>query len=113
MLMRDLRELEEIPENLRQRFEVWRGASFVWKQWDRQHENWTHDHCDACFACICDYRERFPEWKQAHEERGCYRHAYSSERDKGVYIWVCRNCFKRLKSEFGWTEVEGHSQSAG
>ena len=45
----------------------------------------------------------FPDWKQAHEERGCYRHAYYTEREKGVYLWVCRTCFKRLQAEFGWT----------
>jgi hypothetical protein len=99
--MHDLREVENVDEWLT-RFAPFRGAVFVWKQWDRPHEGWTHDHCWSCFACVCDHRERFPEWKQAHEERGCYRHAYYTELKPGVYLWVCRTCFKRLKSEMNW-----------
>lgn len=101
--MRDLRELDEIPGILKRRFEIWRGYIFAWKQWDRPHEGWTHDHCDACFACICDHRERFPEWKQSHEERGCYHHAYYAEHEGGGYLWICRTCFKRLKDDFDWS----------
>lgn len=105
--MRDLRELDEIPARLQNAFECWRNASFAWSKWERPHDDWTHDHCESCFACICDHRERFPNLKQAHEERGCYRHAYYAERrneqEKTVYLWVCRNCFKRLKDSFGWT----------
>src|SRR5580692_9026930 len=101
--IRDLRELETLPEHLVGRFEFWRGAAFGWKQWDRPHENWTHDHCDACFACICDHRERFPYFTQDHEERGCYRHAYYAKHENGGYLWVCRTCFKRLKDQFDWT----------
>jgi len=100
---RDLRELEEIPDRWRTGYESWRSASFVWKEWNRPHEEWTHDHCWFCFACICDHRARYPEFKQSHEERGCYRHAYYTEEKPGVYLWVCRNCFKRLRAEFGWT----------
>ncbi len=100
---RDLRDLQEIPDHVRTGFDTWRGAAFVWKQWDRPNENWTHDHCWFCSACICDHRTRFPEWKSAHEERGCYRHAYYAEQKRDVYLWVCRNCFKRLRAEFGWT----------
>jgi hypothetical protein len=98
----DLRELKDIPERFKDRFGFWRDSSFVWKRWDRPNENWTHDHCSSCFACICDHRERFPEWKQAQEERGCYRHAYYTVREGSGSLWICRNCFKRLKSEFNW-----------
>lgn len=99
--MRDLRELAEIPERWSKGLEFWRNASFVWKRWDKYRENWTHDHCEFCLACICNHRDRFPEWKTAHEERGCYRHAYYAERER-VYLWVCRTCFKRMQAELAW-----------
>jgi hypothetical protein len=101
--MRDLREFDTLPRDWPELLKFWSGAVFVWKKWEGYNENSTHDHCWPCFACICDHRERFPEWKQAHDERGCYRHAYFSEREPGIYLWVCRNCFKRLKSGLNWT----------
>jgi hypothetical protein len=103
--MQDLRELVDLKDWWYVNARRWQDIPFSWKQWDRPSENWTHDHCEYCQACICDHRERFPEWKSAHEERGCYRHAYFAELEKGKYIWVCRNCFKRIQSEFGWTVV--------
>ena len=100
--MRDLREVENIDEWLTG-FAPFRNAIFAWKKWERRHEDWTHDHCWACFACVCDHRERFPDLKKAHEERGCYRHAGYAELEPGKYLWVCRTCFKRLKGDMNWT----------
>ena len=100
--MRDLRELTELPDSWRAEAAFWRV--FHWTRWDRRSEDWTHDHCRFCSACICDHRERYPDQTAAHEERGCYRHAYYAEGDAGVYIWVCRTCFKRVAGEFGWTD---------
>jgi hypothetical protein len=70
------------------------------------HEGWTHDHCWFCFACICDHRERFPEWKQAQDERGCYRHAYYSEREKGK-VHTIRGSPRPAKTEVYGSEVYG------
>jgi hypothetical protein len=109
--MQDLRELASLRESWQHEAGFWRDTPFIWKRWDSYREDWTHDHCMFCFACICNHRDRFPEWKQAHEERGCYRHAYYAEREKGVYIWVCRTCFKRVQAEFGWRTADQISDS--
>jgi hypothetical protein len=101
--MQDLRELAELKDWWYTNAKRWRGTPFTWKKWERPHEGWTHDHCEYCQACICDHRERFSEWKEAHAERGCYRHAFYAEIENGVYLWVCRSCFKRVQTEFGWS----------
>lgn len=86
---------------------LWRDVPFAWRRWDRFQEDWTRDHCEFCFACICNQRDRFPDAN--FDERGCYRQAYYAEqlnqKEHKIYIWVCRTCFKRVKTEFGWLTV--------
>jgi hypothetical protein len=64
--------MDDLPERWLRQGAFWRETPFVWTKWERPHENWTHDHCNFCFACICDHRERYPEQKSGHRERGCY-----------------------------------------
>jgi hypothetical protein len=96
--------MAELPDRWKSDGAFWRGIPFVWKRWDRFRPDWTHDHCNFCFACICNHRDRFPESDPG--ERGCHRHAYYAERDPHVYIWVCRTCFKRVRAEFDWILAE-------
>lgn len=103
--MRDLREVTELSDYCLQEAKHWR--EFRWTRWERPHENWTHDHCRFCSACICDHRERFPREKEEHLARGCYRNAYYAQGEADVYIWVCRTCFKRVAAEFGWSVEPG------
>ncbi len=102
--MLDIRGLTRLPDSWRSEAAIWRDSGFSWRRWDSCSEDWTHDHCRFCSACICDHRDRFPEIEPG--ERGCYRHAYYAEREKGVYLWVCRTCFKRVREEFGWQATE-------
>ena len=111
--MRDLRELVTLPEFWLAEGKLWRETPFTWTRWERPHADWTHDHCRFCFACICDHRERYPqEWKEARLERGCYRHAYYAEREEGIYLWVCRTCFKRVQNDFGWSTKPGPARNS-
>jgi hypothetical protein len=107
--MRDLRELGSLPDDLKNRVDSWRDASFTWTRWESRHEEHDPNHCYLCYACICDHRERFPELKTEHEKRGCYRHAYCAERDERVCLWVCRTCFKAARAELSWTVMRGES----
>jgi hypothetical protein len=109
-IIRDISEIDTYPDRWLADGRFWRETSFTWTKWERPHENWTHDHCNFCFACICDHRERYPAEKQSHLERGCYRHAYYAEREAGVYLWVCRTCFKRVRDELGWTAKPSGAQ---
>jgi hypothetical protein len=102
-IIRDISEIEAFPERWLSDGRFWRETPFVWTKWESHHEDHTHNHCNFCFACICDHRERFPEEESSHRERGCYRHAYYAEREKDVYLWVCRTCFKKIRGELGWT----------
>src|SRR5437867_13313887 len=100
--MMDLRTFAEVPE-MRLRFaETWRNAEFVWKRF-RAREDWSHDHCLVCSACICEHRERDPYDKPGPVEGGHYRHAFYAEASDGTYTWVCRSCFKRMQSLVNWS----------
>jgi hypothetical protein len=101
----DLREASQLKDWWFSNARFWQDTPFRWTRWERRHEDWTHDHCTFCNACICDHRARFPEWKSAHKERGCYRHAYFAQKPDKTYQWVCRNCFKRVRDEFNWSAV--------
>src|ERR1051326_3352999 len=100
--MLDSRTLENIPENWLREAADYRDLPFRWTRWERPHEDWTHDHCRFCWACICDHRERHPELKDVHRERGCFRHAFHIDDPD---VWVCRSCFKRLAPLVGWKAV--------
>jgi len=63
--MIDLRTVGTLPAWQFRPAEYWRGFPFVWKRWTRPHDEWTHDHCGFCWACICDHRDRDP-----HDKRG-------------------------------------------
>jgi hypothetical protein len=102
--MRDLREFVTLPESWCSTASRWRDTPFTWKRWNRYSENWTHDHCEFCLACICNHRDRFPQ--RNFDRRGCYRHAYYAERADGPRIWVCKDCFERVQAEFGWSIEE-------
>lgn len=102
--MEDLRSMETI-ESLVPRVSNWREAEFAWTRWSDipHHEAWAHDHCVFCHACICDHQDRFPERKVGPDDGGHYRRAYFTERLDGAYLWVCRNCFKRMQLRMEWT----------
>jgi hypothetical protein len=70
-IIHDISGIDALPERWLHQGRIWRETPFVWTKWERPHENWTHDHCNFCFACICDHRERYPEQKSSHRERGC------------------------------------------
>jgi hypothetical protein len=105
--MRDLRTVKNLSEWELRKVECWRGSVFTWKRWTRPREEWTHDHCDFCSACICDHRDRNPHDKRGLLEGGYYRHAFYAERPNGGYVWVCRNCFKKLQPLVGWIRGPG------
>jgi hypothetical protein len=100
--MVDLRTFPELPEWKLRVAEFWRDAEFVWKRF-RARENWSHDHCLFCNACICEHRERDPYDKPGPVEGGHYRHAFYSEKSSRVYAWVCRSCFKRVQPLLNWS----------
>jgi hypothetical protein len=91
---RDIRDLAELPDRWKSDGAFWSEIPFVWKRWDKFSPDWTHDHCNFCFACICNHRDRFPETDPG--ERGCYRHAYYAERDSRVWFAaLASNGFER------------------
>ncbi|MGA7522801.1 MAG: hypothetical protein WBW84_09970 [Acidobacteriaceae bacterium] len=96
--------MTELPGRWKSDGAFWNGTPFVWKRWDKFRPDWTHDHCNFCFACICNHRDRFPETDPG--DRGCYRHAWYAEKEPRVYIWVCRTCFKRVRDELGWSVAD-------
>src|SRR5262245_47059821 len=96
--MLDARDLENIPEHWLREAEAYSGLVFQWTRWERPTEEWTHDDCRFCWAGSCDHRERCPNEKNSHRERGCYRHAYRAAVRDGSDVWICRSCFKRLPS---------------
>lgn len=108
--MLDLRESGQLKDWWFSIARFWQDAPFRWTRWERPDEDWTHDHCVFCAACICDHRERFPDWKSAHDERGCYRHAHFAQHPDKTYLWVCRNCFKRVREEFNWSAVTARGE---
>lgn len=98
-----MRDLEKIPDHWLSEAALWKATPFVWKRWSRRHDDWTHDHCRFCWACICDHRDRDPFDKPGTVEGGHYRYAFYAERADGTYVWICRSCFKRVREVFGWT----------
>ena len=100
VMPQDIRDRANLPEWWAKNAEHWRNIPFSWKKWDKFRDEWSHNHCEYCHACICNHRDRFPDVDLS--ERGCYRHAYYAEHPDGTYIWVCRTCFKRVHAEFGF-----------
>ncbi len=101
--MLDARALPEVPASWLVRAKSWCDTPFAWKRW----ENYDpavggHEHCEFCWACICNHRELFPNEKEEHAKRGCYRHAFYARGEDGRHIWVCRSCFKRVAPVAGW-----------
>ena len=105
-------QTEEDVEQASRRIHGWEGSSFSWTRWSSipHHEEWTHDHCWFCSACICNHRDTIPMLKSELEERGCFRQAYYSEQKPGVYLWVCRSCFKRMQPIAGWMVVRSREK---
>jgi hypothetical protein len=100
--MIDPRTLSEVPEMELRWAEDWRNAAFVWKRF-RAREQWSHDHCLLCSACICEHRARDPYDKPGPVKGGHYRQAFYSEKPDGTYTWVCRSCFKRMQPLVNWS----------
>lgn len=99
--VRDARTLAEIPPSWLGIARGWRGRPFRWTRWKNASDPGGHDHCQLCWACICNHRELFPHEKDEHAKRGCFRHAFYAEDADGTYIWICRSCFKRVAREAG------------
>ena len=108
--MRELRNLESLPDWWYSNAARWRDTPFSWQRWSRFSKDRTHDHCEFCLACICNHRERYPE--RDFDASGCYRHAYYSERNDGACIWVCKVCFDRVQAEFGWSIEDDNPRAA-
>jgi hypothetical protein len=110
--MVDLRTVETLSPLTLSDGGYWRNCAFAWKRWGPSTHRWEHDHCRFCNACICDARDHRPHDKPGPVEGGHYRHAFYAEEKDGVHIWVCRTCFKRLRSRFGWTIVRSRPSAA-
>jgi hypothetical protein len=103
-VLRDARTFPQLPESWVSMAKTWSGTRFQWTKWVRQREEWTHDHCPFCSACICDHRERYPNWRSTFRERGCFGHAFLAVDLEGSSpVWVCRSCFKALKAVGNWS----------
>jgi hypothetical protein len=89
----------------------WQGRVFACKRWENVTNPGGHDHCQFCWACICNHRELFPNEKEEHAKRGCYRHAFYAEDADDAYIWICRSCFKLVASEAGLTRLRSRRDS--
>ena len=105
--MQDARTLPEIPALWLSIAQNWRGVPFRWTRWQNVTDPGGHDHCQLCYACICNHRELFPHEKVEHAKRGCFRHAFYAENIDGTCIWICRSCFKRLAPEAGLLRLRG------
>jgi hypothetical protein len=101
--MTDLRTVETLSKSMLSEAESWRNYEFVWKKWGPAQGRYDHDHCRFCSACICDARDRDPFDKPGPVDGGHYRHAFYTEDSDGVDIWVCRSCFKRIRTIANWT----------
>jgi len=107
----DLRTFAEVPPMRLSFAQMWRDAEFVWKRY-RAREDWSHDHCLVCSACICEHRERDPYDKPGPVVGGHYRHAFYAEASDGTYTWVCRSCFKRMNLLVNWSSRRSKTRSA-
>jgi hypothetical protein len=102
--MLDARTWAEIPPRKLSEAHYWRDVPFVWTRWTNPaNDHREHNHCGFCWACICDARDRDPYDKPGLIEGGHYRHAYYAENPEGIFVWVCRSCFKRISPVAGWT----------
>ncbi len=99
--MTDVMAVSDLPEWKLRFASAWRDAEFVWKQFHAR-EDWSHDHCLVCSACICEHRARDPNDKPGRVEGGHYGHAFYSEKPDRTYTWVCRDCFKLLRPIVNW-----------
>jgi hypothetical protein len=99
----DARNFSPLPSHWIRDAKGMTGASFQWTEWVRQREEWTHDHCTFCWACICDQRKSYPEQQSSLREGGHYQHAFLAVDLDGSPTWVCRSCFKALRSVGNWT----------
>jgi hypothetical protein len=89
--MRTITSLRNIPEDDLRIAARYRGLAFRWERWTRPHPDWDHDHCFFCQACICD-----------SGERGHYGHAFVLRSRDDSAFWVCRSCFKLVRSLLLW-----------
>jgi hypothetical protein len=99
----DSRTLLQIPLDWLSIARGWREIPFRWTRWENHTDPAVggHDHCQLCWACICNHRELFPHEREEHAKRGCYRHAFYAENPDGTYIWICRSCFKPIAPDAG------------
>ena len=101
--MLDLRTVPTLSESMVAEARTWQNWAFVWKQWGPSTVRQEHDHCRFCWACICDARDHDPYDRPGPVAGGHYRNAFYAKKENGAHIWVCRSCFKRLRSLAGWT----------
>lgn len=61
-----------------------KGRKFQLKKWSppKDNPNWSHDHCEICHVEISNL-------ENAEKE------AYV---DKKEFYWICKSCFRKLKS---------------
>ena len=73
-----------------------KGCFFRLKGYYRWSEQWTHDHCSACWATFSDHEGHQHEGYAVTEE---YVHG-------GDYAWVCKECFQDLREMMHWRVVD-------
>jgi hypothetical protein len=100
--LRDARDFAKLPESWMRIAETLSGARFQWTKWCTPGDEWTHDHCTFCSACICNHRERHPARLSMFRTRGCFGHAFRAVDHEGSPVWICRSCFKALRNMGNW-----------
>lgn len=73
-----------------------KGEKLIYRAYTAPSEEWTHDHCEFCWATFCDDSPR----------DFCY--GYVSELNN---YWVCDECFDDLKNVFLWKVEEDTSKT--
>jgi hypothetical protein len=101
--MIELRTRETLSRYMLSEAVAWRDHEFVWKKWGPPEGRCDHTHCRFCSACICDARDRVRYDRPGPVEGGHYRHSFYAEDPDGTHIWVCRSCFKRIRTIANWT----------
>lgn len=66
------------------------GKTLYWRRWVAPRESWDHDHCEFCFAHICDREDGQPEGWTTEDE----------------YHWVCKSCCEDFREVFEWSLVK-------
>jgi hypothetical protein len=89
--MRVITSFSEIPADDIRIAAAYSGLAFRWERWTRPHPAWDHDHCFFCKACICD------SGQSDH-----YGHAFVLRHRESSPFWVCRSCFKLVRSALEW-----------